>query len=171
MACSWLSNLRPGGWSEVPLSSMNLPEYSDLVERLMDKPDKEVKRELDAAIPKYFRRDNYAPLSEMVEGWQEHFRVRYHVFEDALWAHERGRYTLSIPSLATQVEGIVRDLTGEVGGTDRTWIMRFNEAFGFDYKPWDPPPMPDPDEVLTEIRALSVSERYEKAFELRTFSR
>lgn len=158
-----------GGWSEVPLSSMDLSEYSGLVERLMNKPDEEVKRELDAAIPEYFRRDEYAPLSKMVEEWQEHFRVRCHIFEDALWAHKRGRYTLSIPALTTQVEGIVRDLTGEVGGTNRRWIVSFNEAFGFDYKPWDPPPLPDPNEVLTEIRALSVSERYEKAFELKTF--
>ncbi|MDP9439852.1 MAG: hypothetical protein M3P49_14105 [Actinomycetota bacterium] len=158
-----------GGWSELPLSSMTLPEYSGLVERLMDKPDEEVKRELDEVIPEYFRREGYAPLSEMVEEWQEHFGERYHIFEDALWAHEQGRYTLSIPALATQVEGIVRDLTGEVGGTGRSWIMRFNTAFGFDYKPWDPPPLPDPDEVLNEIRALPWNERYEKASELKTF--
>ncbi len=157
-----------GGWSEVPLADMDLSELSNLVTRLVDKPDDEVKRELDQTIAEYFCENDHARLSEMVAGWEEHFgEERHHVFEDALWAHKQGRYTLSIPALATQVEGIVRDLTGEYG-EGRDWIRRFNAAFGLDYKPWDPPLPPNPEQVLTEVGALPVYERFQKVKELRT---
>lgn len=157
-----------GGWSEVPLADMELPKFSNLVHRLADKPDDEVKRELDQAIAEYFHEDDHTRLSEMVAGWEEHFgEERYHVFEDALWAHKQGRYTLSIPALAAQVEGIVRDLMGEYGG-DRDWIRRFNAAFGLDYKPWDPPSPLDPEQVMKEFEALPIYKRFQKVKELRT---
>lgn len=157
-----------GGWSEVPLADMDLSEFSELVTRLAGKPDDEIKRELDRTIAEYFRQDDHARLSEMVAGWEEHFAEKRHrIFKDALWAHKQGRYTLSIPALAAQVEGIVRDLTGEYEG-DRDWIRRFNEAFGLDYKPWDPPPPPDPEQVMTEFKALPIYERFQKVEELRT---
>jgi len=57
-----------GGWSEVPLGNMALSELTPLVERLWDKPDDVVGRELDGAILAYFRRDEHAELSGMVSG-------------------------------------------------------------------------------------------------------
>jgi len=104
-----------GGWSEVPLRDMDLTEISQLVERLWDKLDEEVERELDVAIPEYFRRDDHAALSQMIASWHVNFEdeERRRVFEDALWAHKYRRYTLSILTLASQVEGVVRDLTGD----------------------------------------------------------
>jgi hypothetical protein len=94
-----------GGWSEVPLRGMNLVEYTRLLERLWDKPTEEIESELDKLIPEYFRRDDHAPLSEMVGSWYLYVEDRRQVFEDALWAHKQKRYTLSIPALAAQVEG------------------------------------------------------------------
>ena len=112
-----------GGWSELPLGEMAEREFYDallepFVERLWEKSDKEVESELDTvieevegdlnrAIFEYFRRDNYVRLSELVDRWFR-FEDRHHVFEDALWVHKQGRYTLSIPALAAQFEGIVR---------------------------------------------------------------
>jgi len=39
---------------------------ANAVERLWDKPTEEIKGELDKLIPEYFRRDDHAPLSDMV---------------------------------------------------------------------------------------------------------
>ncbi len=156
-----------GGWSEVPLGDMDLSEFSELVKKLQNKPDEEVKRELDRAILEYFRRDDCAPLSSMVHEWRMYFEDRHHIFEDALWAHKQGRYTLSIPTLAAQVEGILRDLMEE-DGNKRGWINRFNDAFGFSYNPRCPPSLPTAEEVMSEFLSLPIHERYQKVEELKT---
>ncbi len=159
-----------GGWSEVPLGNMDLKETTDLVERLWDKPDEVVRRELDEEILRYFGRDDHAPLSGMVEGWRgRSARIspsRQRTFDEALLAHKSGLYALSIPALAAQVEGVLRDLTSEYG-RGRGWIRRFNEAFGFDYDPANPPPPPDLEGEMGRFMALSLSERYEAAEEMR----
>jgi hypothetical protein len=36
------------------------------------------------------------------------FQDSLHIIEDAVWAHQQGKYTLSIPALMPQVEGIIR---------------------------------------------------------------
>lgn len=156
-----------GGWSEVPLANMNLSETTDLLERLRDKPDDEVRRELDGVIPAYFRRDGYAELEELVDGWHEHFGRRHETFEQALFAHKEGLYRLSIPALAAQVEGVLRDLTKEHGTFGGKWIKRFNEAFGFDHGPSDLPPPPNPERLAAEFLAIPARERYEALEELR----
>ena len=125
-----------------------------------------MRRELDEAILAYFRRDNYAELSEMVGGWREQFGDRHKPFEEAVFAHKEGLYRLSIPALATQVEGVLRDLTREYG-RGSGGIRRFNEAFGFDYKPANPPPPPDFEGELRRFAALPAHERYEEGEELR----
>jgi hypothetical protein len=64
------------------------------------------------------------------------------------------------------VEGILRDLTREYG-RKREWILRFNAAFGYEYEPRNPPPPPSLEEVMSEFQALSETERYRRAEELR----
>jgi hypothetical protein len=145
---------------------MNLTELQGLVERLWDKPDEEVRRELDAAVLGYFRRNDGAALSEMVEGWEEQFGGRHRHFEDALFAHRQGLYTLSIPALAAQVEGVLCDLTLEYG-RGNVWIDRFNGAFGLRYDRRAPPPPPDLEGEIARFSALSVPERYEEVEESR----
>jgi GNAT superfamily N-acetyltransferase len=157
-----------GGWSEVPLGNMELSELTPLVERLWDEPDDEaVRRELDGAILAYFRRNGHAELSELVDGWREHFADRHETFEEALFAHKEGLYRLSIPALAAEVEGILRDLTREYGRGDRKWLERFNEAFCFEHGPNALPPPPDPERLAAEFRAMPMRERFEEAEELR----
>lgn len=156
-----------GGWSEVPLGNMALSELTPLVERLWDEPDDgAVRRELDRVILSYFRRDGHAELSELVDGWREHFAGRHATFEEALQAHKEGLYRMTIPALAAQVEGILRDLTKEYDRFGGKWIKRFNEAFGFDHGPADRRP-PDLERLAAQFRAMPARERYEAAEELR----
>lgn len=151
-----------GGWSEIPLKDMDLSEGMQLVERLWDRTDEEVQRELDIVIPEYFRRNNYAPLVGIVSSWHLHFGDRHQVFEDALWAHKEGRYTLSIPALAAQVEGIMRDCTGDYG-PNAEWRKSFLDFFNYDY---ESAPQSST-ENLQKLIALPPYERFERAEELR----
>jgi hypothetical protein len=150
------------GWSEAPLKSMELAEFTQLVDRLADKPDEVVKRVLDVEIPAYFRRDDHAPLSEMVASWKPRFEDRHHVFEDALWAHKLGYYTLSIPALAGQFEGIVRDRVQEYGRGSK-WMRSFLQALSYDY---DNPPGPTKAEEVPQFMQLPAPERFRSAEEL-----
>jgi hypothetical protein len=162
---NWLSlcavTFARGGWSEAPLGQMDLSESMALVRRLCGEPDEVVCRELDSAVLEYFRRDDHARLREMVEGWgDEHFRQRRRIFEEALWAHTRGRHTLPIHSLTPQIEGVLRDVTGMYEQHD-PWMSRFNGAFGFAYDR-KRPASPDWDGELSDFWALPLNERYER---------
>lgn len=57
----------------------------------------------------YYRRENHAHLVEVLENWRQYplFQPRMHILEDAFWAHRQGKYTLSVPVLITQIEGIM----------------------------------------------------------------
>jgi|SRR5215208_787575 len=91
------------GWSEVPLGKMTEGDLDRVLldpflERLSEKADKEVSGEedeldivieevkgpVDAAIFEYFRRDDYARLSELVDHWFWFEDHRHQVFKDAL---------------------------------------------------------------------------------------
>jgi hypothetical protein len=162
---NWLSicavTFARGGWSTAPLGRMEMSELAELVNRLHDEPDDVVRRELDRAIPEYFRRDDHAQLRALVTGWDdEHFRERYRIFEEALWAHTQERYTLPIYSLAPQIEGVLRDVTGMHERRD-PWMDRFNEAFGFDYDRRQPA-NPDWSDELSDFWSLSMEERYKR---------
>ncbi len=60
----------------------------------------------------YYRRNDHKHLVEMVEEWRNrpHFgQERMDIIVDALWAHCQGRYTLSVPALVLQIEGIMSE--------------------------------------------------------------
>jgi hypothetical protein len=140
---------------------MGMSELAELVNRLHDEPDDVVRRELDRAIPEYFRRDDHAQLRALVTGWDdEHFRERYRTFEEALCAHTQERYTLSIHSLAPQMEGVLREVTGMHGQYD-LWMNRFNEVFGYTYDRRQPTE-PDWNGELSDFLALPLNERYKR---------
>lgn len=154
-----------GGWSEVPLRDMELSEFIPLVDRLRDKPNEEVKVELDSAILDYFRREDYTPLSNMVASWNPRFENRHHILEDALWAHKLGYYTLSVPTLAAQFEGIIRERTEEYGYGNQ-WKRTFLETLSYDYGQNNPPRSPTIAE-LPEIMELPAQEQHRMAEELK----
>lgn len=59
----------------------------------------------------YYHRDNFWSLKAMVESWEEvpAFQPRMPIIYDALDAHCQGKYTLSIPALLPQIEGLLSE--------------------------------------------------------------
>ena len=63
----------------------------------------------------YYHRKAFQNLKGMVISWQSDtlFAPRMHIFNDALDAHMKGQYTLSVPALMPQIEGILSELVNE----------------------------------------------------------
>jgi hypothetical protein len=167
------TTLAQGGWSAAPMDKMDAVEAMELVRRLLGKSDDDVKHELDVAIPAYFRKDEHAPLSDMVASWDLYFTDHrrsvsddtlwshhHQVFKDALWAHRKGRYTLSINALAPQFEGVGRDLMREYGEKPSRWQDKLTDVLSY-----DPDKPSKPHEVLPDFMALPLQKRLEKAEE------
>lgn len=59
----------------------------------------------------FYRKNEYARLVETINGWKKHHLIssRMHIINDALDAHKHGKYTLSIPALIPQIEGILSE--------------------------------------------------------------
>lgn len=64
-------------------------------------------------ISNYYRKNGYHNLKRVVHGWSEngYFRPRMSIIQDALEAHKQRKYTLSVPALLPQVEGIASDIS------------------------------------------------------------
>ena len=155
-----------GGWHDAPLLQMPASRFRAIVKELVDKPDEEVRRELDAGIPEYLRHNGYAALEDMVERWDLFPGWRRQVFEDAFEAHRSGKYTLSVPALAPQIEGMLREVTGEYA-EDNSYIQKVNDALGFGlYRRKTGRAAPSVEDLKGEIEELlnlDVHERYERA--------
>lgn len=156
-----------GGWHDAPLLEMPASQFRYVVKDLVDKPDEEVKRELDADIPEYFRHNDHAALWDMVDRWDLFPGWRRQVFEDAFEAHKSGKYTLSVPALAPQIEGMLREATGEYGDGPPLYMWKVNEALDFGkYSRKKPPAAPsvtDLKAAIEELLTLDIHERYERA--------
>lgn len=154
-----------GGWHEAPLMEMTVGEFRTLLNDLVDKPDTEVKDELDRRIPAYFRRNDHDALWDMVDRWDLYPGWRRKVFEEAFWAHKNEKYILSVSALAPQVEGILRQETNEYGrGT--AFIKKVNEALNFEYDAANPPAAPtseDLEEAIDYMLNRNLWERYDTA--------
>ena len=68
-----------------------------------------------AAIVEYYEAEAFSQLRDMVESWEDNpqFAGRLHIIKDALDAHIAGKYSLSIPALLPQVEGILTSIVGK----------------------------------------------------------
>lgn len=149
--------LHRGGWSEAPIGHLPLEEWPALVERLSKMSDKECKEELDKFILEQYRENDCARLSEMVDGLRIHFGEQFQMLKDAMWAHKNGKYTLSMPALAAQIEGIIRDLDKN-SEDELHWRKRFNDAFGYD--PSYPPTTHSPKELLEGFSEMTWPEQF-----------
>jgi len=67
----------------------------------------------------YYRNDDCAALRTAVDNWEgtPFFVERMTIIQDALWAHALEKYTLSIPCLLNQAEGLVLSLAKELQRT------------------------------------------------------
>lgn len=75
--------------------------------------ENEVARLLLDILLETYRLNDFEELRDMVSRWfdQPEFAKRKHILEDALDAHIRGQYTLTVPVLFTQIEGIAKHIT------------------------------------------------------------
>jgi len=88
-------------------------------------------RRVNRYICDWFRWNRYRRLGRMVRRWDQnkYFRRRRAIYGQALKAHRRGWYNLSVPALIPLVEGIARDyLHEEHGVTVRKGLKAIKEA-------------------------------------------
>lgn len=96
---------REAGWPIAPSMSKQLKD------RVVELHGQGKSRYASQTIMGYYRRNNHENLVAVVTGWCDRslFSPRMHIFEDALEAHQNGYYTLSVPTLLAQIEGILND--------------------------------------------------------------
>ena len=77
-----------------------------------------IAQDVEQIFIQYYGVDNWNNLRLMVASWKESdlFLSRMQIIEDAMEAHVNGKYTLSIPTLLPQVEGVLSSITGESAG-------------------------------------------------------
>ena len=83
----------------------------DLISSLANHAESGNLRAVVATVLGYYRRDKYANLELAISQWWDdtEFAARRHIIEDALKDHCERRYTLTVPTLLIQAEGIARD--------------------------------------------------------------
>jgi hypothetical protein len=126
------------GWPIAP----SMPKT--LIRRVVKLHQEGKSRYVSQAIIGYYRRNNYSPLVEVVQRWRNHplFALRTHIIEDALWAHRQGKYTLSVPALIAQVEGIMNDyvvangLPVRLGKIKEVYEAVLGDSMDYDFSTW-----------------------------------
>lgn len=92
----------------------------------------------------YYQRNNHQHLIETVESWESRplFAPRMHILQDALQAHCRGLYTLSVPALIPQIEGVLNDyvlvngLVAKLGKIQQVYKAAIGDADEYDLSKW-----------------------------------
>jgi hypothetical protein len=93
------------GWPIAP----SMPEW--LIRRVVEFHDESKIRYASHVIMGYYRRNNYGNLAKAIRTWKDHplFASRMHIINDAFWVHCKRKYTLSIPALMAQIEGVLTE--------------------------------------------------------------
>ena len=126
------------GWPIAPSMSFELREHVVT----MHKQGKT--RYVSRTIIGYYQRNNHQHLIETVESWKVHplFAPRMHILQDALQAHCRGLYTLSVPALIPQIEGVLNDyvlvngLVAKLGKIQQVYKAAIGDADEYDLSKW-----------------------------------
>lgn len=118
-------------WWILPLNDQNLTDLFDLCTDLECKPREEAKQKLNSYILESYQQDHWSRLQELRARWSDElFFRRNEVFDDALWAHCKGKYTLSVLALTPQIEGIIRDfLDIPLGKWKNAFSKRINSEY------------------------------------------
>ena len=117
--------LRRYHWWPVP----GLP--SEFYLGILDLVEQGQTRRVNRYICDWFRWNRCRRLGRMVRRWDsnEYFRRRRPIYAQALVAHRRGWYNLTVPALIPLVEGVARDyLQEEHGITERGGMVAVQEA-------------------------------------------
>ena len=96
---------RKSGWPLTPSMPIALRE------RVVELYQQGKVRYAGNVIMGHYRKNNQAELVAAVEAWNANELVvpRMHIVRDALYAHREGLYTLSVPALMPQIEGVLTD--------------------------------------------------------------
>lgn len=102
---------RNSGWPIAPSMPVTFNRY------VVDLDRKGKAKQAWRKILGYYHRDNFWALKAMVESWEEvpAFQSRMPIFYDALSAHCQGKYSLSIPTLLPQIEGLLSEFAVKHG--------------------------------------------------------
>lgn len=105
------------GWWIYP--DWTIPALKNIIDAHKAGKDKEI----EESIVDYFDKN---VLNEMLKRWKTNnkFSTRIQVLEDAIWAHEMGKYTLSVPALLPQIEGIINENSGKKGKITHTECVK-----------------------------------------------
>lgn len=98
---------------------------------ILDLIEQRQARRVNRYICDWFRWNRYRRLGRMVRRWDsnKYFRRRRPIYTQALMAHRRGWYNLTVPALVPLVEGIARDyLQEEHGITERRGLVAVQGA-------------------------------------------
>lgn len=99
------------------MEALNIPDDPDEEITLREKPLNVINRRLGSANTQDF----------IIEAFEESqiLKSRAPVIKDILWAHNKTRYTLSVPLLIIQIEGILHDLAYHFN-----WQFEKKEMYG-----------------------------------------
>ncbi|MFZ4662486.1 MAG: hypothetical protein ACOYNY_36090 [Caldilineaceae bacterium] len=93
------------GWTIAPSMDRELREKVVLLHQ------QNKARHISQVIIGYYHRNSFEKLRDTVATWETSplFSSRMHIFKAALKAHCEGSYTLSVPTLLPQIEGILNE--------------------------------------------------------------
>jgi hypothetical protein len=100
-----VDSFNSAGWTIAP--SMNY----ELREKVVLYHQQNKTRYVSRVILGYYHKDDFSKLKNTVEAWEKnlYFAPRMRIFRAALKAHCEGNYTLSVPTLLPQIEGILNE--------------------------------------------------------------
>lgn len=96
---------KAAGWTIAPSMSRELRE------KVVFLHQQNKTRHISQVILGYYHKNGFEKLKGAVATWETnpHFSSRMHIFKAALKAHCEGTYTLSVPALLPQIEGILNE--------------------------------------------------------------
>ena len=129
---------KAAGWPIAPSMPLKLREYVVI----MYKQGKT--RHISRIIIGYYQRNSHQHLIETVESWASHplFAPRMHILRDSLQAHCQGLYTLSVPALMPQIEGVLTDyvvvngLVAKLGKIQEVYKVAIGDADEYELSKW-----------------------------------
>ena len=94
-----------------------------------------VAQKIEKSFLNYYSMKNYLNIKNMVKSWKKvsFFTSRMKIINDARDAHINHKYTLSIPAMLPQIEGILSDLTQKPAGRpgkifEETLMERYSDV-------------------------------------------
>jgi hypothetical protein len=106
------------GWWIV--GSLPISFYGKLIE-IEDQVDSS---EITDYITAFANENDCKQLVDIVDSWEvDVFQHRKEIFEQALWAHIRKKFALTVPALIVQVEGVIREFMATYGDGFVAWRL------------------------------------------------